>query len=434
MPIKRALIFPCGSEIGLEYCRALAYSTFFELHGASSVADHGAFSYEHHYAGLPYADDPALLPALRDLTVSRGIEFLIPAHDSLTVLFSQWQEEGHLGHLRVVGSPLETCRIVRSKALTYRHLRDVVAVPTVYPFMDDAASFPIFLKPDVGQGSRGTGVAWTTEEWTEMLRRDPSLIACEMLPGREYTIDCFTDRHGVLRFAGGRTRGRIFGGISVNSQPVKDPRFLEMAEAISGSLVFRGQWFFQVKERASGELVLMEVAARCSGTSGVFRGLGVNLPLLSLHDAADRNVSVRQNDHGIIIDRALAARARLDLEFADVFVDLDDTLLWRGGVNHRMVAVLYRFRNDGKALHLLTRHSARHQATAREAIVARGLAPEMFDRIIEVPEGVSKADYIDRRPAIFIDDSFAEREQVAASSAATSFDINQAIELFGDFH
>jgi len=178
----------------------------------------------------------------------------------------------------------------------------------------------------------------------------------------------------------------------------------------------------------------MEVAARCSGTSGVFRGLGVNLPLLSLHDAADRNVSVRQNEHGLVIDRALAARARLDLEFTDVFVDLDDTLLWRGVVNHRMVAVLYRFRNDGKALHLLTRHSSRHQATAREALAARALAPEMFDRIIEVPEGVSKANYIDRRPAIFIDDSFAEREQVAASSAATPFDINQAIELFGDFH
>ena len=39
------LVFPCGSEIGLEINNALKWSTHIELFGASSVDDHGKYVY-----------------------------------------------------------------------------------------------------------------------------------------------------------------------------------------------------------------------------------------------------------------------------------------------------------------------------------------------------------------------------------------------------
>jgi hypothetical protein len=432
--MKRVLVFPCGSEIGLEYCRALAYSTFFEIHGAGSIPDHGAFAYDSYHGGLPFADDPGFLSALRKLLQEQRIDFLVPAHDSLTVSLSEWQQSGLLDGVRVVGSSSETSRIARSKSLTYEALRNVVRVPQTFLPSDPYIQFPVFLKPDIGQGSRGTRIARNAAEFAEALRQEPGLIACELLTGPEYTVDCFSDRHGTLRFAGGRSRCRVYGGISVNTKAVEDPRFMELATAIHGALDFRGQWFFQVKERASGELVLLEIATRCSGTSGYFRLMGVNLPLLSLHDAAGQDVAVKPNCYSLEIDRALATRARIDCEFRDVFVDLDDTLLWRGGINHRLIGVLYRFRNEGRRLHLLTRHGARHAEGAPEALENHAISPRLFERIIEVPEESKKSDLIDRGDAILIDDSFAERLEVAESRSLPVFDINQAIELFGDFH
>ncbi|MFZ9967645.1 MAG: ATP-grasp domain-containing protein [Steroidobacteraceae bacterium] len=430
---RNVLVFPCGSEIGLELHRALAYSTHFQAIGASSVDDHGRFAYDQYQGGLPFVG-PDLLAPLTTLLRQHEIDLLVPAHDSAVLLFAEWAAAGRLGDTRLVGSPLETCRIARSKVATYDWLGSVVAVPARHAPDEPPLRFPVFLKPDVGQGSRGTHLAHDEAELRFHLDRDPSLLFCEHLPGPEFTIDCFTDRHGNLRFVGARERRRVAGGISVHSIEAEDPRFGEIAEAIHSSLTFRGQWFFQLKERVDGELVLLEIAPRCSGASGFYRIRGVNLPLLSLHDALDRDVSVQANPCRLEMDRALASRHRLDFAFDEVYVDLDDALLWDGGVNHRLVAVLYRFRNEGKRLHLLTRHGDRHADSAIEALEAKALSPSLFDTIVEVGESEPKAERITSGEAIFIDDSFAERHAVLKAKGIPVFDINQAIEIFGDFH
>ena len=43
---KNILVFPCGSEIGLEIYNSVKYSTYFNLIGANSSDDHGKFVYE----------------------------------------------------------------------------------------------------------------------------------------------------------------------------------------------------------------------------------------------------------------------------------------------------------------------------------------------------------------------------------------------------
>jgi len=59
--MKRVLVFPCGSEIGLEINKALGHSIHFELIGASSVpSNHGKFVYKNYIEGIPYIDDEDL--------------------------------------------------------------------------------------------------------------------------------------------------------------------------------------------------------------------------------------------------------------------------------------------------------------------------------------------------------------------------------------
>ena len=52
--MKNVLVFPCGSEIGLEIHNSLKYSKDFKLYGGSSVDDHGKFVYENYISGHPY--------------------------------------------------------------------------------------------------------------------------------------------------------------------------------------------------------------------------------------------------------------------------------------------------------------------------------------------------------------------------------------------
>ena len=92
------------------------------------------------------------------------------------------------------------------------------------------------------------------------LEQRPDSIVTNYLPGREYTVDCLSQRGRGLLFAGGRERVRTRAGISMSSHHVDRPEFAEYAQAVSSRLEFHGAWFFQLKEDDAGRLVLLEVA------------------------------------------------------------------------------------------------------------------------------------------------------------------------------
>ena len=83
--MKNVLVFPCGSEIGLEVNRALADSIHFNLFGANSVDDHGKFVYRNYIADLPFIDSPDFIDEINKTVEHYNIDFIIPTHDSVVL-------------------------------------------------------------------------------------------------------------------------------------------------------------------------------------------------------------------------------------------------------------------------------------------------------------------------------------------------------------
>lgn len=421
----RVLVFPCGSEIGLELHRALAWARPVELWGATSTSDsHGRFVYRRCVQDLPWINDPELIPALQKLVQREQIDLLYPAHDDAVVLFAEHAADFDCG---VVGSIGTTARLCRSKRRTYNALSDVVRVPAVYQHVEDIPQFPVFLKPDEGQGSRGTYTADTPEQVRAFASRDPSVLILEYLPGREFTIDCFTDRSGVLRFVGGRERIRVQNGISVHTAPVDDVRLSDMANVINSRLRLRGGWFFQVKEDAGGELVLLEVSARIAGSMAVHRVRGTNLPLLSVYDALEMDVDVTPQHWSIELDRALINRYHVSFAYEHVYIDLDDCIIHNGSVEPLVAAFLVQCAARDIGLHLVTRHAGQLEHTLRRHRLDR-----LFDEVIHCAPEEAKSEYVKQPSAIFIDDSFRERAEVASVRGIPVFDLD-AIECLIDW-
>jgi len=402
--MNNVLVFPCGSEIGLEINRALGDSKHFRLFGASSVDDHGKYVYKNYIAGLPFVDASNFIDELNKNIELHNIDFVIPAHDSVVLKMAENQD---IIKAIVVTSCAETCRICRSKRKTYDLFRDLLPTPTVYS-MSDKMTFPVFLKPDVGQGTKGTYIANTNNDVDFMLGKDPALLVLEYLPGKEYTVDCFTDKSGDLLFAEGRERTRIYSGISVNSKPTKNARFYELAEIINRTLSFQGVWFYQVKERASGELVLMEIAPRVAGTMALFRALGVNFIELSLFDRLGDKVAIIYNKLDIEIDRALFARFSIQDDYECVYIDFDDTIILDNLVNTNVMKYLYQCKNMTKRIILLSKH----KQDIKDTLTKFAISELLFDEIIVLGEHEEKADRITIMNSIFIDDSFSERKKV----------------------
>lgn len=421
MKKKRVLVFPAGSEIGLEIYRSLRYSKDFELVGASSVDDFGRFVYENYVPNIPTVYEKGFIEAINKVVQDRAIEYIFPAHDDVIVKLAQHQDELKA---TVVTSPYDTCLLCRSKKHTYDVLCEKIKTPIVYQ-ADNITNFPVFMKPDRGQGSKGVLKANTINEVRLALDNDKSLLILEYLPGKEYTIDCFTDAEGRLIYAEARERTRIINGISVESRPVEIKQCRDMAKIINDNLKLRGVWFFQVKEDTNGELTLLEIAPRVAGTMALDRMKGVNLPLLSLYDRAGIKVSLLNNGFDLVISRALSSRYKINIKYSKVYVDFDDALIFDGKVNPELLAFLYRCINSGKSIHLITRHSKNIKNSLKKYMISE----DIFTEIIMVSSSQHKSDFINPQHSIFIDDSFSERKKVHDALSIPVFDVSEAVEL-----
>lgn len=421
----KVLVFPCGSEIGLEIHNALKWSTHVDLFGGSSVNDHGQFVFKNYIGNLPMVDDKNFISKLNGVVNKNRIDYIFPAHDSVVLKLAEHTKKINC---EIIGSNLSTCQICRSKMKTYSTLSENLRVPKIYLQEDQTIPYPVFLKPDVGQGAKGTFIARSKRDIDFYLSKDPTLLILEYLPGREYTIDCFTDRKGILRFVGARERSRVNNGISVNTKNIRDVRFVRLARVINESLKLKGAWFFQVKETKEMKLALLEIAPRIAGSMALYRNLGINFPLLGLYDAMGLDVEIAQYDHSSEMDRALVNRFKLNFSYRHVYIDLDDTIIFKGKINPWVVSFLYQCLNNKIKVHLLTRHQARFGEKVEKVLSKRRIR-EMFDSIIDIPEGKDKASFIKEKQSILIDDSFAERISVLKKRKIPVFEVSSIESL-----
>lgn len=418
------LIFPGATEIAMELRESLAWCKEVELFSAANATSHHApFVFASHFV-VPSVEQPGWLPALQRVVRENAITHIFPAHDDALLALAEYA--GALD-AKVVTSPLATCRIARSKAVTLEHFAGVVPVPHRYRDSAEVTHWPVFVKPDRSQGAQGAERVESREALALKLAARDDLLALEYLPGDEYTIDCFSDRERGVLYASARQRVRIRAGIAMNATAVDDPVFLDHAHRIHAALPFHGAWFFQLKRDAGGLLKLLEVAPRIGGTSALSRVRGVNLPLLSLYEADRLPYRVVSADFTVEIDRALRNRYRHSIEYDTLYVDFDDTLIVRGRVNYDLVRLLYQALNRGVKLVLLTRHGGE-----LDVMLRRYRLSTLFDDIVHLRAGEPKADAILNRRAIFIDDSFAERTAVHERTGIPVFAPAMIDVLFDD--
>jgi hypothetical protein len=418
----KVLVFPCGSENGSEIYQALRYSLHVDLVGASSVEDHGSFRFESYVGGLRNIRDEGFDEEFGALISRLGIEVVFATHD--TVLDYLAPRAATLGFFLVNGDP-ETTAIARRKSATYALFQDCPWLPHVFEGIADVKTWPIIVKPDMGQGGQGVALVHSASEAVAAATATAEPILVEYLPGDELTVDCFSARDRTLVWIGPRTRERVKAGITMRSRLQElTPAIEKIAATINERLKLRGPWFFQLKRDQWREWKLMEVCCRIGGAMVAQRARGINLPLMAIHDFLDRTVTPLPITQVKLIDRCIATRAKLEFDYDTVLIDLDDTLITNDFANPVVVAFIYQSIRDGKRVKLITRH-AKHVG---ESLERARIANELFDEIIHLRDGASKAEYVSPT-SIFIDNHFPERVDVARKKGVPVFDVD-ALEFF----
>ncbi len=228
---------------------------------------------------IPLARDESFQSELAKIVDSENPDYIIPTVDEELSILS---ESNAAFMKRVVISPPKTIKTCLDKKSLYdffegrpfcpkfvsaykrKHLKDV--------FGDQ----PLFMKPRVGRGSRGTQFFDNVEAVPDKLISTDNLF-CEFLPGQEYTADVMCDMKGKPLVIVPRKRLDTEQGISVLGETEKRADLMEIIKEMCSQLVFRGAANIQFKLDADGKPKLVEVNPRFSGGLPITAAAGINL-------------------------------------------------------------------------------------------------------------------------------------------------------------
>lgn len=418
----RVLVFPCGSENAVEIHNALRYSVHVEIFGASSVDDHGAYVFQNYTGSLPKIQDREFDEHFSILINSLGIDVVFATHDTVHEYLSV---RAHVMGFHLVNGDPVTAYIARRKSLTYQKFSEFPWTPTVFQNVDEIAEWPVIAKPDCGQGGQGVVLVHSAVQAGHVLSVTSDMVWMEYLPGRELTVDCFTDKNRKLVWVSPRTRERVKAGISMRSELLEaDPDITEISLTINSLLSFRGPWFFQIKQDKSLQWKLLEISCRVAGTMVAQRAKGINLPLISIQDFLGRSIIALPNKNIRLIERRIVTRTEIEIEYENVYIDFDETLVIAGKAVPVVLAFVYQAIADGKKIKLISRH----EGDILEALKAAKISVEIFDEIIHITDGARKSQYVTNN-SIFIDNHFPERLDVAGNKNIPVIDVD-ALEFF----
>jgi carbamoyl-phosphate synthase large subunit len=274
------LITSCSRDVTL----VKAFRSALINHGGGKVvgADINPMAAALHFADeylmVPRSDSEDFIPSLLKICKEKDIKLIISSRDAeLPILSATKPQFGALG-CQVMVAPPSTIKICQNKILFCRFCEENgVLIPKTY-WDKKKITFPAFLKPVTGAGSRNIHKVHNLKEY-EMVKEliDGEFLVQEYLDWPEYTIDLFADFNGNIISVIPRERILTVAGESYIGKTVKNDRLINSSIKLAKKLGLVGhntlQCFFNGKE-----IKFIEVNPRFGGGANLGFHAGANTP------------------------------------------------------------------------------------------------------------------------------------------------------------
>ncbi len=237
---------------------------------------------------LPRGDDPTFVPALLQCAIEQGADLVVPTVDTELREVSAARAEFASHGIDLLVEDTNTLDLCLDKNRLVRHCDGIVRVPgtvllaaTTTDVELDALGWPFIIKPRQGAGGRGFAIMHGPGDLHDV-PRDGTIIAQEMLPGEEFSIDILGSPDGRIVAAVPRRRDKIDSGIAVAGRTFADPELEAFGRAVAAAIGVIGVVNVQAKLDSAGRPALLEVNARFPGTMSLTQAAGIDMPLLAV--------------------------------------------------------------------------------------------------------------------------------------------------------
>ena len=188
----------------------------------------------------------------------------------------------------------------------------------------------VFIKPKYGSSGDGTYICYDLEEIDTL---DDSVIACEFLPGSEFTVDCVSDSAGIMRDFNVRIRTRTRDGICNYGHSTSDhyEEIGEILRQVTAKIKLPYHWFAQFKLDTSGRPKLLEINCRISGSFCITKSNRKDYVKWLLQEFKSNEVVTGPPRSGHALTRHMSTH---EIGKKSYVVDIDGTLCTETGGNY----------------------------------------------------------------------------------------------------
>jgi len=250
---------------------------------------------------VPKASDAAFYPAVSRLIQEERVNVIVPTSGFDIYEYSRHKAEFERSGVVVAMSDLDAMTTCANKWEFY--LKTCGAFPLPETSMDLASwqTFPCFVKPVLGKGSRHSYRCDGPEELMFYASQVQNLVVQEYLPGEEYTVDVLSDLEGTPLLAVPRIRLETKEGISTKGKIINDAEIERLCLEMARHLNLKGPTCIQLKRDGSGSLKFLEVNPRIGGGSMFTTLAGVNIPKLLLDLIAGMDIAFSERQEVTVL-------------------------------------------------------------------------------------------------------------------------------------
>lgn len=234
-------------------------------------------------------------PRLKQIVADNDVRLIVPLTDlDLRVLSRHADEYAAMG-CAVMVAPEETLKACRNKIEFDKLLRKAgmqgIETMSLASFRKKPF-FPCFVKPIYGSAGIGTRKVASEEELDLHVQAfGKQLMVQEYLPGREFTVDVYRRRDGVVCAVVPRQRLSVRSGEVEKGVTIYDPTLIEQALTLAQHLP--GMWGVfnaQCRWPDGGGPRFFEINPRFGGGAPLSIAAGVHLPKLLLMELLGMDV------------------------------------------------------------------------------------------------------------------------------------------------
>lgn len=228
------------------------------------------------------SDEDVYLKWMVEYVVNNKIDILVPTVAEELVLMDKLKKLLNKSNIEIIVSRHEVLELCDHKDRLYKWMDD--NFPNYIGNWEKLArnknpdweADSYFIKPVKGRGSRGCRLvakkelAFIAENLTE------EIIAMEVLPGKEWTVDAYVNADGSFAYVTPRLRLGLSGGISSIGKTDDNGEVILMTREVLGKLGCRGPVFIQWKQDINEKPKMVEINPRMSGGLTITALAGAN--------------------------------------------------------------------------------------------------------------------------------------------------------------